>query len=88
MMVGLEKMSLSTLKRSMPLFDNSANHHRIATDDLNAKKLNLKYREKNMPILRDGFYKDQNGHRVVNTMLTAEGFQKGLKSIVLERGLS
>ena len=35
------------------IFDNSTNHHKIATDDLNAKKLNFKYGGKNTPIMRD-----------------------------------
>ena len=52
----------------------------IDTDALNTKKLNLKYGEKNTPILRDGFYIDQNGHIVVHTIMTAKGFQKGLKN--------
>ena len=42
---------------------------------------------KNTPNLRYGFYIDQNGHRVVHTMQNSEGFQKGLKMILLERGL-
>ena len=37
-----------------------------------------------MPILRGGFFIDQNIHRVVHTMQTAEVFQKGLKTILLE----
>ena len=40
-----------------------------------------------MPILIYGFYIDPNGHRIFHTILTAEGFQKGLKTIILERGL-
>ena len=40
-----------------------------------------------MPIMRYGFYIDKNGHIVVNKNQTAEGFQKGLKTIILERGL-
>ena len=69
------------------IFDNWANHHKIATDTLNVKKLNLKDGGKNTPIMRDGFYIDQNGHRAVHAMLTAEVFKKGLKTILLERGL-
>ena len=72
---------------SLYIFDNSSNHHKIETVALNAKKLNLKDGGENTPILRDGLYIDKNGHRVVHTMLTAEGFQNGLKMIILERGL-
>ena len=56
------------------IFDNLANHHKIATDALNAKKLNFKDGGGNTPILRYGFYIDQNGHRVVHKMQTADGF--------------
>ena len=69
------------------IFYNSANHHRIDTDALNAKKLNLKDGGENTPIMIDGFHIDQNVHRVVYTMQTAELFQKGLKTITLEHGL-
>ena len=69
------------------IFDKSANHHEIATESINAKKLSLKYWVKNTPIMRDGFYIDKNGHRVVHTIQTAERFQKGLETILLERGL-
>ena len=69
------------------IFYNSANHHKIDTDALNVKKLNLKDGGKNTPIMRDGFYIDQNGHRAVHAMLTAEVFKKGLKTIILEHGL-
>ena len=70
-------------------FDNLDNNHKIATDTRNAKNLNLKDGEKNTPILRDGFYIDKNGHRFfqVHTMQTSEGFQKRLKTVLLERGL-
>ena len=69
------------------IFDNSANNHKIATDALNAKNLHLKDGGKNTPILRDEVFIDQSEHRVVHTMLNAEGCQKGLKTIILERGL-
>ena len=37
------------------IYDNLDNHHKIATDALNTKKLNLKDGRKNTPILRDVF---------------------------------
>ena len=40
--------------------DNSANHHKIATDVLNPKKLNLKDGGKMTPILRYEFFIYQN----------------------------
>ena len=69
------------------IFDNFSNRHKIATDALNDKKLNLKDGGKDTRILRYGFYTYQNGHIAVHKILTAEGFQKGLKMILLERGL-
>ena len=72
---------------SLSIFDNSSNYHKIATDALNAKKLNVKDRENNTPILRDGLYIDQNGHRVFHTMLPTEVFQKGSKTIILDNSL-
>ena len=61
------------------IFDNSANHHKIATDALNTKNVNLKYGGNNTPITRGLLYIYQNGHIVVHKILTAEVFQKGLK---------
>ena len=69
------------------IFDNSSNHHKIATAALNANNIDLKDGGENTPILRDGFYTDKNGHRVVHKMMTAEVFQKGLKKILLEISL-
>ena len=69
------------------IFDNSANHHKIATDSLNARKLNLKDGGKNTPVLRDGFYTNADGDRIVHDMQTDNGKQKGLRTILTERGL-
>ena len=61
----LEKVHVTFLKLhggalALYIFDNWANHHKIATDTLNVKKLNLKDGGKNTPIMRDGFYIDKN----------------------------
>ena len=79
-------LNLHGVARALYIFDNSANHYKIATYALHTKKINLKDGGENTPILRYGFYIDQNRHRVVHTILTAEGFQKGLKKILLECG--
>ena len=42
------------------IFDNSDNNNNIASNALNAKKLNLKDGGKNTPIMRYGVYIDQN----------------------------
>ena len=80
-------MKLHGVALALYIFDNSSNHHKIATDALNTNNLNLKDGGKNTPIMRYGFYIDKNGHIVVHTMQTAEGFQKRLKKIILQRGL-
>ena len=83
----------STFQRLHPnclalyIFDNSANHHKIATDALNARKLNLKDGGKNTPLLRDGWYYNDRGEKVVHVMQTEEGIQKGIRTILMERGL-
>ena len=88
----IEEVHVTFLKihgGALPLyiFNYSPNNQKISTDALNAKELNLKDKGKNTLILRDGFYIDQHGQRVVHKMHTAEEFQKGLKTIILERGL-
>ena len=72
----LEEVHVTFLKLhggalALYIFDNSDNHHKIGTEYLNNKKLNLKDGGKNTTILRDVFYIDQNGHRVFHTMLNA-----------------
>ena len=72
----LEEVCVTFLKlhggaMALYIFDNSANHHKIATGALNDKKLNFKDGGDNTPILRYGFYIDQNLHRVVHIILTA-----------------
>ena len=68
-------------------YDNSSNHHAMAKDALVAKRLNLKDGGKNVPRFRDGWFLDANGVRIVQSMTTAAGNQKGIKSILQERGL-
>ena len=47
---------------ALHIFDNLPNNHKISTDALNSKEINLKDRRNNTPILRDGYYIDQNGN--------------------------
>ena len=72
------------------IFDNLANHKKVASDALKAKVLNLKDGGKNVPFLREGFYKLPDGSRMIHKMQfeTPDGpVQKGLKTILMERGL-
>ena len=74
-------------KISLFIFDNSANHLKRADDARNAKRLNLKDGGKNVPKIRDGFFFNEQGDRITHPMQTEDGKQKGLRSILSERGL-
>lgn len=69
------------------VFDNSANHHAFAPDALVASKLNVKDGGVNLKtIMRDGWFINEHGERVSQSFKTAKGQQKGLKTILEERG--
>lgn len=68
-------------------FDNSQNHHAMAPDALVASRLNKSDGGKNVPLLRDGWYHDIHGDKIIQRMQTADGKQKGVERILLERGL-
>ena len=60
----------------------------MASDALLVSALNKGDGGKNAPKLRDGWYKDADGQRVVQPMQQpGTGVQKGLQSILRERGL-
>ncbi len=67
--------------------DNSQNHLKMADDALRASKLNLGDGGKNTPLLRNGWFVNQSGERVEQVMQREDGVQKGLRTILLERGL-
>ena len=70
------------------MFDNSANHHAFAPDALVASRLNLKDGGANLKvIMRDGWFVNQEGERVTHLFKNANNQQKGLKTILSERGL-
>ena len=67
-------------------FDNSQNHHAMAPDALVANRLNLSNGGKNVNVQRPGwFFKE--GHLTVHHLQTEDGVQKGLRTILLERGI-
>ena len=68
------------------LFDNSQNHHPLAPDALRASVLNLKDGSKNVKPQRDGFYM-LDSVKCVQPMQREDGVQKGLVSILKERGM-
>ena len=62
------------------LFDNSQNHRAMAADALRVSKLIKSDGGKNAPKLRDGWYTNADGQRVVQAMQKpVTGVQKGLK---------
>ena len=69
------------------LFDNSQNHLALAPDALRASRLNLSDGGMNTPMLRSGRYINSHGERVSQVMQRADGVQKGLRTILMERGL-
>lgn len=70
------------------VFDNSANHHAFAPDALVASRLNVKDGGVNLKsIMRDGWFINDQEERVSHSFKNAKGEQKGLKTILEERGL-
>ena len=68
------------------LFDNSQNHHAKPPDALSVNIINLKDGGKNARSMRDGWYTNWSGLRINQTLFTEKGL-KGLKTILVERGL-
>jgi hypothetical protein len=69
-------------------FDNSMTHRAAPPDGLDATKLNLSDGGKNVPLLRNTTFVNAEGDIVQQLMQTAEGVQKGMKSILIERSRS
>ena len=68
-------------------FDNSMTHHKRPPDGLDASLLPLKDGGKNAPKMRDTTFVNSRGETIAQRMQNAKGEQKGLKSILEERGL-
>jgi hypothetical protein len=69
------------------VFDNSTNHSKKPLDALNASRLNLSDGGVYVRTLRNGYYTTVEGTVVEQPMQDIHGVQKGLKSILAERGL-
>ena len=67
-------------------FDNSMNHHKKAPDGLDASVLLLSDGGENTPIIRNGWYLNENGERLEQRMQHDDGKPKGLETILRERG--
>ena len=80
-------------KLGLWLFDNSNNHRAMAADALRVSHLNLSdgskkiSKEKSAAILKDGWYMDADGNRIIQSMINEDGEQKGIRTILMERGL-
>ena len=67
-------------------FDNSMTHRAAPPDGLDARKLNLSDGGENVPLLRSTTFVNAQGVTVHQSMETAAGVQKGLRTILTERG--
>lgn len=67
-------------------FDNSCSHYKRALDGLDASLLPLKDGGKYAPLMRQTWY-IKDGTEYTQMMQTSSGLQKGLRSILTERGL-
>lgn len=70
-------------------FDNSMTHRAKAPDGLDAlsNNLNLGDGGKNCHAIRDGWYINTNGIKIIQKMQLENGMQKGIKTILSERNL-
>ena len=68
--------------QGMFIFDNAPSHMKCPDDALNPEKMNVKDRGK-QPRMRDTMW---NG--AVQQMVTAEGEQKGMRTVLQERGVN
>ena len=68
------------------IFDNSQNHHALPPDALRASALNLSDGGKNVRPQRNGWFV-KDGERMPQAMQRIDGVQKGVRSILQERGL-
>jgi len=64
-------------------FDNSSNHAAFKSNALVANKMNLKPRRK-QPKMKDTIFRSNNQHQ---SMINDAGEPKGMKQILIERGL-
>lgn len=83
---GFEEMHGPTAQ-ALFIFDNSTNHCAFAEDALVATRMVGKDGGKNAPIMKDTTYKNAEGVTVLQKMVTADGKPRGIKSVLIERGL-
>ena len=69
------------------MFDNSQNHRSLPPDALRVSALNLSDGGKNVHNQRAGWFINSDGIRVDHPMQRSDGVQKGVRTILMERGL-
>lgn len=69
------------------LFDNSQNHRSLPPDALRASSLNLSDGGKSVHKQRSGWFANSDGIRLCQVMQRPDGIQKGIRTILMERGL-
>jgi len=67
-------------------FDQSSNHNSFKEDALVATKMNLGPGGKNIKHMRDGYFLKE-GEKVIQKMEDVNGVPKGIKAVLIERGL-
>ena len=73
-------------RRLVFIFDHSPIHRTKADDALNASEMNVGP-EGAQPLMRDGFWHDKRGRLHRQPMVDAKGRAKGLRQVLIERGL-
>ena len=69
------------------VFDNSSGHLAFAPDALVANRLNLNDGGVNVKPMRPGWFIGETGEKVIQQMSTVNGTQKGIRTVLIERGL-
>jgi hypothetical protein len=72
--------------RGLFVFDQSSNHGAMADDALVATRMNLNPKGANVPKMRNGWFM-KNGEKVTQPMVDEKGEPKGIKAVLVERGL-
>ena len=95
-----EDLVAQTRDRAVPIFkilhpgcdalfviDNSSGHLAFAPDALVANRLNLNDGGVNVKPMRPGWFIGETGEKVIQQMGTVNGTQKGIRTVLIERGL-
>ena len=73
---------LHPFSHALIMFDNSQNHHALSPDALNLSDGGV-----NTKLQRSGWFINESGVKIIQQMQNPAGVQKGVRSILMERGL-